>query len=203
MPQEAPGTDHLGMSTSLRSLLRLRTQLRVLILACVVTVSVPAVPALACAGENLIPDAQNAPAVRAATLCLLNQQRAADHERPLRANPALQAAAQRYAGTMVAGRFFAHVSPTGSTLDQRIRQGTSYLRRALSWQIGENIAWGSGTRARPLDTVAAWMASPPHRANILRGSFREIGIGVAPGAPVPGFDAAGAATYANAFGARH
>jgi uncharacterized protein YkwD len=202
MPGNAPGTDHLVMSTSLRSLLRLRTQIRILILACVVTVSVPAVPALACAGENLIPDGQNVAAVRSATLCLLNQQRAANHERPLRANSALQAAAQRYAGTMVAGHFFDHVSPTGSTLDQRIRQGTSYLRRALRWQIGENIAWGAGTRARPLDTVAAWMASPPHRANILRGAFREIGIGVAPGAPVAGFDAAGAATYANAFGTR-
>jgi uncharacterized protein YkwD len=44
------------------------------------------------------------------------------------------------------------------------------------------------------------MNSPGHRANILNSAFREIGIGVAYGAPV----AVGgpAATYATEFGAR-
>ena len=46
------------------------------------------------------------------------------------------------------------------------------------------------------------MASPGHRANILRGAFREIGIGIAPGAPVAGLSGAGAVTYTNEFGAR-
>jgi uncharacterized protein YkwD len=31
----------------------------------------------------------------------------------------------------------------------------------------------------------AWMHSPPHRRVILDRSFREIGIGVARGVPVP------------------
>ena len=47
------------------------------------------------------------------------------------------------------------------------------------------------------------MASPAHRANILNAAFREIGIGIALGAPVAGATAAsGAATYTNQFGRR-
>ncbi len=28
-----------------------------------------------------------------------------------------------------------------------------------------------------------WLDSPPHRKNMLKGSFRELGVGVAQGAP--------------------
>jgi uncharacterized protein YkwD len=42
------------------------------------------------------------------------------------------------------------------------------------------------------------MNSPPHRANILSGSFRSIGIGVASGTPVGG----GGGTYTTDFGRR-
>ncbi|MEA2391126.1 MAG: hypothetical protein QOK31_1235, partial [Solirubrobacteraceae bacterium] len=38
-----------------------------------------------------------------------------------------------------------------------------------------------------------------HRANILRGSFREIGIGIALGTPAGG----SGATYTTDFGAKH
>ena len=50
--------------------------------------------------------------------------------------------------------------------------------------------------------MAAWMASPGHRANILRGAFREIGIGIAPGAPMAGLAGDPAVTYTNEFGTR-
>ena len=51
---------------------------------------------------------------------------------------------------------------------------------------GENIAWGSGSRSTPRSIVRAWMASDGHWANILSAAFRDIGIGVSPGAPVVG-----------------
>ena len=54
----------------------------------------------------------------------------------------LQNAAQSYAGDMVRGGFFSHVSPSGSTLEQRIRQGTRYLAGALRYQIGEKVRAG-------------------------------------------------------------
>jgi uncharacterized protein YkwD len=100
----------------------------------------------------------------------------------------------------VADRFFDHVSPTGATFVQRIRQ-TDYLASAASWSLGENLAWGSGFYATPRETVSSWMHSPGHRHNILDPRYREIGIGVAPGTPT---DAGGVpgATYATEFGKR-
>jgi len=47
--------------------------------------------------------------------------------------------------------------------------------------------------------VRAWMASTPHRANILAGKFREIGLGVLPG--IPG-SKRGGLTYTTDFGRR-
>ncbi|HWC25664.1 MAG TPA: CAP domain-containing protein, partial [Solirubrobacteraceae bacterium] len=88
------------------------------------------------------------------------------------------------------------------TLTSRVRGGTSYLRgRLASWSLGENIAWGSGERATPQEIVRAWMRSPGHRRNILERRFRNIGIGVATGAPG---DVSGrpAATYTTDFGQR-
>jgi uncharacterized protein YkwD len=81
-------------------------------------------------------------------------------------------------------------------------QGSHYLDGARSWSLGENIAWGSGTLATPRSIVRAWMHSPEHRANILNGGFRDIGIGIATGAPVPLGSRLGGATYTTDFGTR-
>jgi uncharacterized protein YkwD len=49
--------------------------------------------------------------------------------------------------------------------------------------------------------VAKWMSSPPHRADILRPAFTEIGVGIAMGVPdVAGRRAGSGATYATDFG---
>jgi uncharacterized protein YkwD len=153
-----------------------------------------------CTGVNTMPSGANIAAIRHTTLCLLNRIRRAHHRHRLRNNPALQLVAQRYSQLMVADRFFDHVSPTGATFVQRIRQ-TDYLASAASWSLGENLAWGSGFYATPRETVNSWMHSPGHRHNILEPRYREIGIGVAPGTPT---DAGGVpgATYTTEFGKR-
>ena len=79
---------------------------------------------------------------------------------------------------MVARGFFDHVSPDGGTLSDRVRR-TGYGGRTL----GEDIGWGTYDLGTPSAIVAAWMKSPPHRAIILGGRFREIGVGVAIGTP--------------------
>jgi uncharacterized protein YkwD len=43
--------------------------------------------------------------------------------------------------------------------------------------IGENLAWGTGTEATAEAIVSAWLASTPHRRNLLDPSFTLIGIG--------------------------
>jgi uncharacterized protein YkwD len=139
--------------------------------------------------------------VRRATLCLVNGERTQRGLSRLTARRELETAATRYGRQMVAQRFFDHVSPSGSTLVQRVRQ-TGYLRNASGWSLGENLAWGSGDLATPRAIVAAWMASPGHRANILRPRFRDAGIGLAAGAPLALGGGASAGTYVNVFGRR-
>jgi uncharacterized protein YkwD len=157
--------------------------------------------AATCSGGEVVPTQSNAATVRHATLCLLNQQRAAHGLGKLRESGKLRSAAQGYTWAMVRHDFFDHVSPGGSTLLRRVRS-TAYLASARGWALGENIAWGAGPRATPTATVRAWMHSAGHRHNILTRRFDEIGIGVVPGAPVDLPAGMNAATYTTDFGTR-
>ena len=47
--------------------------------------------------------------------------------------------------------------------------------------VGENIAWGIGSDGTAAGIVAAWLASPPHRATLLTRGFRRVGVGIAVG----------------------
>jgi uncharacterized protein YkwD len=132
-----------------------------------------------------------------ATLCVLNAHRARHDLSALRLNRKLSTAARRHSRAMVRERFFSHDSPNGASFVDRIR-ATGYLEGAQSWSVGENIAYGSGSRSTPRSIGRAWINSRGHRANILSGSFREIGIGIAAGTPVGG----GGATYTTDFGRR-
>ncbi len=65
--------------------------------------------------------------------------------------------------------YFSHTSPTyGSPFTMIKNFGLTYR------SAGENIAYGYRT---PSDVVTGWMNSPGHRANILNGSFKQIGVG--------------------------
>jgi uncharacterized protein YkwD len=153
----------------------------------------------ACASASAAPGAVARRILLRATLCVLNAERRARHLRPLRLNRRLSRAARRHARDMVSRRYFSHDSLSGADFVDRIRR-TGYLRSARSWFVGENLAWGSGDRSTPRSVMQAWMGSHGHRANILTGRFREIGIGVAYGAPEGA--SAPAATYATDFGTR-
>jgi uncharacterized protein YkwD len=132
-----------------------------------------------------------------ATLCVLNAERARHDLRPLRLNRKLSRAARRHSRAMARKRFFSHNSLGGATFIDRIRR-TGYLHGARRWHVGENIAWGSGSRSAPRSIATAWMNSAGHRANILSRSFRAIGIGVARGTP----SGHGGAIYTTDFGRR-
>jgi uncharacterized protein YkwD len=157
----------------------------------------PQVPA--CTDAAIAVTAASVARVDRGVLCLLNAQRGAHGLAPLRANRSLRRAASSYAAAMVRRRFFAHVSPSGSTVVSRVAH-TSYLSGASTWGLGEDIAWGTGVEATPAGIVAAWMASAPHRRNILEPSFRDVGIGTRRGAPQQGVR--GGATYVADFGTR-
>ena len=162
----------------------------------------PAPAANGCANATLVPTGANAAQVRRATLCLLNHERTSRGLVALREDRQLRSVATRYSRQMVTHRFFAHVGYDGSTLRSRVRSATSYISsRVARWSLGENLYWGSDELATPQQSVDGWMHSPGHRANVLNGRFRDIGIGIAIGAPQQ-VDGAPAATYATEFGTR-
>jgi uncharacterized protein YkwD len=168
--------------------------------------------ALLCAGattasaarcENVrVTPAEDPAAAHDATLCLLNRERATHGLRPLEAHDALGRAARGHSSDMVSRRYFAHTAPGNVTFIDRIRRA-KYNPRG-GWSVGENLAWGSGSLATPVSIVAGWMRSPGHRSNILNGSFRTIGIGIARGIPVNASAAVArsGATYTTDFGSR-
>jgi uncharacterized protein YkwD len=132
-----------------------------------------------------------------ATVCLLNQQRAAAGLGPLTASAPLGTTAQQYAEYMVSDAHFAHLDESGHNVVYRVLNTDPAL--ANRWIVlGENLGWGTYDLATPRSMVQGWMNSPTHRDNILYPDFDEIGVGITPGAPVPGRD--GALTYTTVFG---
>jgi uncharacterized protein YkwD len=84
---------------------------------------------------------------------------------------------------MAFGDYFEHDGPNGDTpLSRMIASG--YIPGGnVGYEIGENIGWGTFSLGTPSAIVAAWMASPGHRANILDVHFRDTAVGVSPHVP--------------------
>jgi uncharacterized protein YkwD len=120
------------------------------------------------------PAAAAAPPPRTALLYRINQVRIGHGLRPVMPTLRLQRAATRHSDDMMTRDYFAHTSPTGSSVYSRIVN--SGFVAGYSWIGGETLAWGNGSLATPLSTVHAWLASPEHRAIMLSPKFRWIGI---------------------------
>ena len=146
---------------------------------------------------GLRPSELRPPRIRALIICLHNEERARRGLPALEYETRLETAAQRHAEDMVARKFFAHETP----------EGLGPAERALSagyptkhYSSGENLAWGTGLEASPVEIIDGWMHSPGHRENILRNAFTQIGVGVVPGVPEKPKDPLPGATYAVSFG---
>jgi uncharacterized protein YkwD len=168
------------------------------VVACVLAAATPA-RAAGCAGAHTT--RAGASRLAQAVVCEINRVRAQHGLRRVTLNDALATAARRYARSMAKRNFFSHVSPDGSTLVDRLRR-VGYARPGTAWALGECIGWATSSLATPAAMVRAWMHSPPHRAIILTGAYRNIGAGVAGGLPVRGVGGSGA-TYVADFGVRH
>jgi uncharacterized protein YkwD len=156
-----------------------------------------------CRNTALQPTSHDLHLIRTATLCLINRERAAHGERPLRANHRLTRAAQAHSRSMATGDYFEHDGPGGpggGTPLTRMRAAGYISSARVGFEVGENIAWATSTLATPRAIVAAWMSSPGHRANILNPHYRETGIGVSPHAPAALADGQSGAIYTQDFG---
>src|SRR5205807_7900917 len=105
--------------------------------------------------------------MRAAVVCLVNQQRTRRGLPSLAVSAQLDRSAQGWTNTMVLSGQFTH------------GPGDAFARRITSagyvWQTaGENIAAGFLT---PRSVVTGWMASTDHCRNILNPAFRDVGTG--------------------------
>ena len=86
----------------------------------------------------------------------------------------LQLAANHHSDDMMMHDYFAHTSPTGSSVYSRI-VGSGFVN-GYNWVGGETLAWGTGNLATPLGTVNAWLASPEHRSIMLSPTYHWVGI---------------------------
>jgi uncharacterized protein YkwD len=138
--------------------------------------------AATCAGASAEPGEASRATLARALVCAINAERQSHGLGAVRQSSRLERAALGHSRDMVARHYFEHTTPEGSTVSQRIRR-TGYLSSARRWMVGENLAWGAGSFGAPRHVVQAWMHSPGHRHVLLLPSFREVGVGVAWGAP--------------------
>jgi len=101
----------------------------------------------------------------------------------LRFNGRLAAAARQHSTEMIDEGYFAH---DGARLSYARRLAAYYPRsRRQPWRIGEILAWGSPTLS-PAEAITLWLRSPEHRATLLEGGWREIGISAMHSNDAPG-----------------
>ncbi|MGA9636748.1 MAG: CAP domain-containing protein [Solirubrobacterales bacterium] len=132
--------------------------------------------------------------------CLINDERTSRGLQPVSSNDDLRRAAVSHSNEMIDQGYFEHTSPAGLTFMDRI-ESTGYMRGARSWTVGENLVWGTGPLSTPQALVTAWMNSPPHRQNLLRPTFRELGVAALTGTPVSRSDQTGT-TVSSEYGYR-
>lgn len=119
---------------------------------------------------------------RATIFTMVNAIRLKNGLVPFIQNDQLQQSAQAYADRMANEGFFAHISPEGGTVQQRI-DATGFTNKSFlescrcvpGYALAENLARGQKTAE---EAVKDWMNSPEHRAAILNPAYTHTGIGL-------------------------
>ncbi len=136
--------------------------------------------ALVAVSERLATNA----ALQAGVLSGVNSVRRAHGLAPLQLSAGLAGAAHQHSVEMATRGYFGHSSANGSSFDRRI--GRYYpIGGHRYWSVGENLLWSSPD----VDAAGAldmWMKSPEHRANLLTGRWREIGLSAVHADSAPG-----------------
>ena len=86
----------------------------------------------------------------------------------------LNAAADGHSLEMAYDGYFDHASRNGTSFWKRLERyypASGYRH----WEVGENLLWQSPELTAP-EAIKLWMASPPHRQNMLDRDWREVGI---------------------------
>lgn len=132
-------------------------------------------------------DARGLSASESSLLNTMNAARTSRGLAPLRVDFRLVRAARGHSADMIRRQYFAHGSVARRALDAGARGPL----------FGENLAWGTGVSTQWV--VGRWLASPGHRAVLLRPGFRRVGIAIVYGT----FTGHGGATVVTADFAGH
>lgn len=113
----------------------------------------------------------------AAVLYLINTIRVSNGLGALEPTQILTDIARSRCNDMIVNSYFSHYTPDGRNIFNIFREnGVSYVN------AGENLGQSSpASYGTPEAFADAWMASPTHKANILRSVYSKIGIGVVDG----------------------
>jgi len=109
---------------------------------------------------------------------MTNQVRQEQKLPALRVNAMLARAARTFAQKVATSGVFSHTADGRTPAERAESAGYKHCDIAENLAMDEN-AVGFDTGQLALQAIAGWMNSPPHRANILRTTVSEIGVGVA------------------------
>jgi uncharacterized protein YkwD len=113
----------------------------------------------------------------------VNRVRRAHGLRGVRINLGLSGVARTHSRQMLLHDALSHVSFDGSSFSTRLSRAGRHRR------YGETLAWlPRGSRVTPRQVVGLWMGSAHHRAVLMDGTLRRVGVGRVYGAmgPQPG-----------------
>jgi uncharacterized protein YkwD len=89
--------------------------------------------------------------------------------------PSLARVAARHTADMLRHDRVSHSASNGTHFNAR-------MRRTLPFRaFGETLAWAENEQASPRAIVRLWLASPPHRLELLNRAFRRVGVGIGVG----------------------
>jgi uncharacterized protein YkwD len=135
-------------------------------------------------------------------LAEMNKIRSSHGLQALHLSTALGSAARQHSQSMATQGYFSHSSADGSEFWKRVK-GFYPQGRFGYWSVGENLLWQSPD----VDAAGAlqmWMASPPHRENLLTARWREVGISAVHATAAPGtYNGLDVTIVTADFGVRH
>lgn len=111
---------------------------------------------------------------------LINKERTKRGLAKVKFKSSLTSAARSHSTEMAKRKKLTHYSANGWSVAKRLRKKGYTSSGCSYWCVAENIARAKkGTlAATPTAIVAKWMGSSAHRKNILKSTFRDVGVGI-------------------------
>lgn len=146
----------------------------------------PARASAACPNTTVVPiDARTRDRAARALRCLINEQRSAQGAPRLQLSSALSGLARTHSTEMQRFDFLRHTDRRGRDLRERLL-ASSWPRAGKTFTASETVSWGRADGRTPAALLKTLTANAGNRSRLLRGTYRDLGVGLATGIPVKG-----------------